>query len=310
MINLQSESELSCPSSDEHDQVMLPVIQVDRAQDMKYGSSIVAYLVREIFCAAPLSKLSPPHQMNPFREHIQVEEVSLKTKSGERLGAWVVVCKEKVPDLWVLALHGNSTNRYTFSQRYDIEKMIEKNVGVLIVDYRGFADSEGVPNKQAFLEDVAACFKYFRRRGIDTVGVLAYSLGTAIALEYLAVYYHREAGPGLSLKISKLVLVSPFASTTALLQEYQVWRIMQKFLPKSNEHAMRGLGYDSITNIKKIAIPTLIVHGSSDWIIPWQHGEQLSKAAGAVFVKVENASHSSVFKDPATWGLITSFFRE
>lgn len=274
-----------------------------------YKTVILGRLAKELFCGVPLSKIKLPRQRNPFKSHIRLKNARIRTRSGERLGAWVVCTSSRRPSHWVLVLHGNSTNRYTFSYLYEVERLVEEGVGVLIVDYRGFADSEGQPSKKAFVEDVAASVSYLKKRGVTSFGILGYSLGTAIALEYLGKYYarvkHRK-----SFEITRLVLVSPFISTVTLLQEYKLWNAIEAMLPASGEYAMFGLGYDSLKNIQRVSMPILIIHGTADWLIPWHHSKVLSEASGARFIKVHNESHNTVFRHAETWKYIADFFTE
>ncbi|KAI5190304.1 hypothetical protein NECID01_0896 [Nematocida sp. AWRm77] len=274
-----------------------------------YKAVILGRVIKELFCGIPLSKISLPHKKNPFSQHIYLKNTRILTRSGDKVGAWMAHSTKKSVSKWMLVLHGNSTNRYTFSYLYEIEKLIDQGVGVLIVDYRGFADSEGTPSKKAFLEDVMAAVMYLCKKGITSFGVLGYSLGTAIALEYLARRYSKEKKKN-GFEITKLILVSPFISTVALLQEYKLWNAVAALIPESKKYATWGLGYNSLENIKCVDMPVLVIHGTKDWLIPCSHGEVLSNACGARLIKIHNESHSTVFKHAKTWEYIADFFKE
>ncbi|KAI5166384.1 hypothetical protein NEIG_01248 [Nematocida sp. ERTm5] len=304
---MQKESEISTQSDEEFSPKLLLTPKLNASTDEEYLKAILlSRLIREIFCASGLSKIKmPAENKHPFKPHIQVRTVRIRTKSHEKIGAWAVHNTQKPVNHWALVLHGNSTNRNTFSQVYNIESLIEDGIGALIIDYRGFGDSEGSPSKSAFIEDVSASVKYFKKKGIFSISIIAYSLGTAIALEYLVQYAQKKS----SVVINRLVLVSPFSSTISLLREYTLWNIIESIIPKSKSYALHGLGYNSLENIKKIDIETLIIHGGADWLIPYTHGERLARSGKATFLKIEDETHSTIFKNSVTWKTIARFIR-
>ncbi|KAI5181230.1 hypothetical protein NEOKW01_1449 [Nematocida sp. AWRm80] len=307
MKDIGQETEQSTCSDDKSEQSLIksPELEVSTTADY-YKGIILSRLVKALFCATPLSKIRMPHGLNPFSKHISLKNIKIKTRSKCRLGAWVVTNTKKPVCRWAIVLHGNSTNRYTFSYLYDVEKLIEDGIGAVIIDYRGFGDSEGSPGRSAFIEDMNATVRYLIRKGIKAASLIGYSLGTAIALEYLAKSY--AISPP-ELIIDKLILISPFVSTVALLKEYKLWEIIESIIPESNNYAMYGLGFDSLKNIQSINISTLILHGTSDWLIPWHHSQMLSEASGATFIKVENETHNTIFKNPITWKAVSRFIQ-
>jgi len=263
-------------------------------------------LVRGIFCGAALSKIQQPANRNPFSSRVILENVRIETRSGDTLGAWTLYPAAARPKKWALVLHGNCTNRYTFSQLYDLETLVETGVCALVVDYRGFGDSEGRPSRSAFVEDVAACMSYLKGKNARRISILGYSLGSAIALDYLANYYNRVKHR-MTLKVGRIVLVSPFISTVALLREYKAWNLIEAVIPEISTYVRDGFGYDSLKSIKKVRMPILVVHGEEDWVVPWTHGEALSIASSSLFVKIDKKSHITVFRDPDVWKRVNSF---
>lgn len=277
------------------------------ASDEEYLKAVIlSRLIKDVFCASGLSKIRlPKKNTNPFKPYFFLDNIKITTKSKEKIGAWVVYNTKKPVNNWALVLHGNSTNRNTFSRLYNVESLIEEGVGVLILDYRGFGDSEGKPSRTAFIEDVSAGINYFRKKQIFSISIIAYSLGTAIGLEYLAGFYKKKN----PVRIDRLVLVSPFSSTISLLREYRVWNLIETVFPNSSGYAIHAFGYNSLQNIQKIKIVTLIIHGSDDWLIPCTHGEILAKNSNATFLKIEKETHSTIFKNPATWKTIAKFIQ-
>ncbi|KAI5185123.1 hypothetical protein NEHOM01_0628 [Nematocida homosporus] len=302
-----SDSEALSPSSDCTEVLLSPSIDPSvTQQESYYKALILSKVVKAIFCATPLSRVKMPTGKSPFKSHIRTKDIRIKTTSGESLGAWIVYNKKVPITRWVLVLHGNSTNRYTFSTLYDAERLIEHGTAALIVDYRGFGDSEGTASRKAFIEDVAACTKYLYKKKVTNISIVAYSLGTAIALDYLAKYYIKKKDH--QVVIAKVVLISPFLSTIQLLQEYRLWNMIESLIPDSSKYAQDALGFNSLESIKQLDLPILIIHGSSDWLIPEHHGRLLSEAGqSTLFLRIENESHSSLFGNPITWPSILQF---
>lgn len=272
-------------------------------------SILLSRTIRSLFCGTGFSRINLPKEgRSPFKPHIKIENVKIKTKSSEKIGGWLVSNENKSVKKWALVLHGNSTNRNSFSKRYNVEGMIEEGIGAFIIDYRGFGDSEGEPSKTAFMEDISAAIRHFKKMRIFSISIVGYSLGTAIALEYLAKYSKEKDHP---IKIEKIVLISPFLSTIDLLREYRIWNWIESVLPESNESALVGMGYDSLKNAEKISIKSLVIHGAHDWLIPCHHGETLSKSIeNSTFLKIENETHNSILKNPVTWKTIARFIEQ
>ncbi|KAI5172628.1 uncharacterized protein NEFER03_1684 [Nematocida sp. LUAm3] len=296
-------------SSEETEETVSISSDLSLTEENYYTALLISKITRSIFCGILLSKIKISQVLTiEERQHIQKKDIKISTKHGEKIGAWILSHRTKPNQGWVLVLHGNCTNRETFTTLYHIETLVEKGFSLLIIDYRGFGDSEGSPSRKAFIEDVSASIRYLRRKRVNSVSILAYSLGTAVALDYLA-NHHKKATTRLlnQVLIKKVVLVSPFTSTMELLREYTVWNIIEKLVPESARYANKGLGFDSLKNISKVSQPIFIVHGTKDWLIPESHSKALSKAAHASLLRVENETHNSIFDNPITWTKIIDF---
>ena len=66
----------------------------------------------------------------------------------------------------------------------------------------------------------------------------------------------------------------------------------------------------SWTSAPEIGVPTLLVHGSVDSIIPIAHGERLHAAftgGGAEMVAVAGAGHNDLLRRPEVWRELRRF---
>ena len=174
--------------------------------------------------------------------------------------------------------HGNGGN---IGDRVPWLKLLnDLGVHVLIFDYRGYGKSEGKPFEQGLYRDARAACEWWERerrpRGEKLV-LFGESLGGAVAV-------HIAAGT----PVDGLVLQSTFTSA----------RDMAKTMfPLGLLLPLTGLRFNSVEKISKIACPKLIIHGTSDEIIPFRLGQRLFDEAPPpkMFYAVPEAGHNDLF---------------
>jgi alpha-beta hydrolase superfamily lysophospholipase len=167
----------------------------------------------------------------------------------------------------ILYWHGNGE----IASDYDAVAPFYTGMGLtlLVADYRGYGVSTGTPSCSNLLSDAVAVFRaadgIFDHHGLapSRLYLMGRSLGSAAAIEVAA-----QAGAGLA----GLIVESGFADTFALLARLG-WRA---------EGTMEQ--HDGFGNGEKIAgvtVPTLIIHGEDDVLIPAQDGEKLFQRSSA-----------------------------
>jgi hypothetical protein len=197
--------------------------------------------------------------------------------NGDRLHAfWAPADDAQAPVL--LYLHGARWNLTGSVTR--IERWRKLGFHVLAIDYRGFGKStQASPSEQLAYEDAEAAWDYLAkaesRRARYIVG---HSLGGAIAAE-LAVRRPDASG---------LVLEATFTSIRDMV-EHTAWRFVPVGLILTQE-------FDTLSKVPRLRLPTLIVHGTSDRVVPYEMGERLYAAAAGPkrFIKVEGGSHHNL----------------
>lgn len=186
------------------------------------------------------------------------EEVWLRTSDGVTIHAWYVPGPKNGRTL--LFFHGNAGN---ISHRLDsLEIFNELGLNVLMVEYRGYGQSDGRPSERGTRLDARAAWEYLvAKRGVaaENIVVFGRSLGGAVAAQL--VRDRRPAG---------VVLESSFTSVPDIGTEIYPW------LPVRYLSTIR---YDSLAFIGEFEFPVLIVHGPKDDIIPFHHGRRLFEAA-------------------------------
>jgi alpha-beta hydrolase superfamily lysophospholipase len=200
---------------------------------------------------------SPPEGVTDF--FIPVEE-------GVRLGARLYLAEAKEPHL--LFFHGNGE----IASDYDPIGPVYNSYGIsfLVVDYRGYGRSTGIPTASNLLSDAHTIFRellaWLKKQ--DRTGpliIMGRSLGSAPALE-VGFSYQDE--------ISGLILESGFARTVPLLDRLGV--------ATATLGISEADGFSNFGKIRDIGKPTLIIHGQNDEIIPSQEADILLANAGTM----------------------------
>lgn len=161
-------------------------------------------------------------------------------------------------------------------------------LSLLVVDYRGYGWSTGVPLTTQLLPDAQIVFnnidKILRSNGIvphRQLFLMGRSLGSAPAI-YLAM---NKAG-----KLSGLIIESGYADAPSLFGRLGI-RIPDNL--KDDVTLPIGNG----DKIKEITIPTLVIHGEIDTLIPAYHGQTLYDNVNTphkTLVMIPNAGHNNV----------------
>lgn len=135
--------------------------------------------------------------------------------------------------------------------------------GWLVVNYRGYGLSGGVPSESAVVEDARRIYDYaVARPDVDTtrIVVLGRSLGSYVAVKLAA-----------SRPLAGTILATPFDSIAAVAEG------RYPFLPMG---LLMGGRYDSASIAPTITTPALFLLAGTDDVTPPQHGEALAKLWG------------------------------
>jgi fermentation-respiration switch protein FrsA (DUF1100 family) len=142
-------------------------------------------------------------------------------------------------------------------------------ITLLALDYRAYGTSGGSPTCSNLLSDALIVFgaveELFEGQGLapERLYAMGRSLGSAAAIEVASSRGDQLAG---------LIVESGFADTFALLQRLGVYA--------------RGAteprdGFDNASKMGTVTIPTLIIHGQNDVLIPAADGEELLHSCAA-----------------------------
>jgi pimeloyl-ACP methyl ester carboxylesterase len=213
----------------------------------------------------------------PERLLPDAREVTLHTKDGLDLGALLVPPAGRDRHLTVLVTHGNAGNR---TDRAPLaRRLAEEGFAVLLFDYRGYGGNEGSPSEKGLAADADAAYRYLvSEAGVpaDRLILFGESIGSAVATGLAT--RHRPAG---------LVLRSPFTSLAAVGGEHYPWLPVGLLLRDK---------YPVAEQIRRVDVPTAVVYGTGDTLVPPSQSRAVAEAAGgkARAVAVRGADHNDL----------------
>lgn len=223
---------------------------------------IIAYSVLgwSLYFLQPTFMYKPVRQVlySPEELNLDYENVALNTPDSLKLSAWFIPAKNAKTT--ILFCHGNGGN---IMHRLDtINIFNELGVNCFIFDYQGYGQSEGTPTEEGTYIDARTAYDWLTKDKIispDNVIIFGRSLGASIAAN-LASKVNAKA----------LVIESAFTSYVD---------IGKKFYPYMPVKWFARYSYQTIDCIKNVNCPVMVVHSSSDDLVPFEFGQELYQAA-------------------------------
>lgn len=206
-------------------------------------------------------------QPHPPSYHDTPEILKITTAGGRKISA--IYLPNPTAMFTLLVSHGNAED---LGDIHDwLEDLRSAGFSVLAYDYEGYGTSEGRPSEKATYNDESAAYDF-----------LAINLGTP---PDRIIVFGRSVGTGPAVQlatrrpVAALALQSPFLSAFRVLTRVPL------------------LPFDRFPNYKRIRhvhCPVLIMHGTSDSVIGFWHGQRLFELANEPkqFVAVSGADHN------------------
>jgi pimeloyl-ACP methyl ester carboxylesterase len=192
-------------------------------------------------------------------------------------------------DTVIVYCHGNKGNiDYYWTRQKLLANLGDKtNFGVLMIDYKGYGMSEGIPTEEGLIKDIDAGLSRLKEEGLtgDRLIIYGFSLGS-----YPATYLC--ANKNGALIPSKLILEAPFASTKVMVND------ASKLTMNNNYYT--STDFEVADLIKNVQQPLLWMHGEQDAFLSIKtHGEVVYKNYGGdstnkTAIRVSEANHSDL----------------
>lgn len=256
--------------------------------------SILALLLSLAGCSSMLFYPEPGLPFTPDKARLEYRDVNLTAADGTRLHGWWLPAKAGVPVKGtVLHLHGNGGNMsWHLGGSWWLP---EQGYQVLMLDYRGYGQSQGEPSLPAIYQDIQAAFDWLKAapevQGKPLV-VLGQSIGGALAVHYLAEHPDERS------RIKALVLDGVPASYRDVARNSlsNSWLTLPFRTPLSwfipdGDSAVNGLP-------RMAGTPMLIFHSMDDTLVPLVNGISVYKAAPPPRVlQLTRGGHVQTFAD-------------
>jgi uncharacterized protein len=177
----------------------------------------------------------------------------------------------------LLYYHGNGGN---ISHRLERVKLLVDALGVdvVLVDYRGYGQSNGRPNEAGLYADGAAIYGAARERGFAAEKIVLFgeSLGSAVAIEI-----------ALSHPCRAVILEAPFLSVPAMARA--IYPFLPSFLIRTR--------FDNGSKVVRLAVPKLIALAEHDDVVPPAQTRRLYEIAAPpkeLYV-IRGAAHNDTY---------------
>ena len=209
----------------------------------------------------------------PALDNIPYKDVEFESSDGVPLHGWLICPQNRAPRGTILFLHGNAENISTHAR--STLWLVKEGYEIFIFDYRGYGRSAGKPDIPGVHRDaMAAVDKLLMMPGVspERYVVLGQSLGGSIAVRAVAE-------TPLDKRPRALIIDSAFMSYRRIVRDVLsgFWLTWPIAWPAS---LFYGDEYSASRWIDKAGPgPVIIIHGTKDGIVPYQHGVKLYELA-------------------------------
>lgn len=225
----------------------------------------------------------PRKSRKPNKNTINAKYLEFSMDDGHKIGAILYHQEKSLPT--IVFFHGNgeiASDYHDFTQPF-----FNCGVNLLVCDFRGYGFSTGHPTYLKLLEDALPTFfaaqSWLDRENYNRkLVVMGRSLGSSCAS---MIAGHNPIG------LYGVIFESGFADTFRLMHE--LFRLNLPDLPQDFMDK-----YTNKTKIQNIKIPTLVIHGSNDFIVPYYQGEaiysNLSDDIWKKMITIQGAGHNNI----------------
>lgn len=203
----------------------------------------------------------------------------ISVDDGVEISCRLYFCDQASPS--ILYFHGNG--EVVSDHDYVAPEYNRLGINLFVADYRGYGSSKGTPTFSNLVRDahvISRVFKNILRECHHTgaIFVMGRSLGSIPALELASNYNEQMKG---------LIIESGLASLSSLMRRIGLSAEMVGLSPE----------FPNLTKIRDVHLPTLILHGEFDCLVPVTQGHALfdnSPAQDKRLMIIPNAGHNDI----------------
>jgi len=227
---------------------------------------------------------NPTRHRSPAEWKIPSEFIKLRTDDNVSICAWFMTqydfdLQRKVPT--ILCLHGNSGNIGHELPRW-ASFFRKLKVNLLVLEYRGYGESEGEPSEHGLYLDAKAGLEFLLSNpSTDNSKIFVYgqSLGGAVAVSLAADINTATQ------KIKGLIIENTFLSVSSMAERVF---LPLRFLPDVCFRPFLRSQWRTRDTILRVKIPTLFLSGLHDHLVGPEQMRELYKIAKKRLRNVSN----------------------
>ncbi|MFW2374056.1 MAG: alpha/beta hydrolase [Gammaproteobacteria bacterium] len=213
-----------------------------------------------------------PHLMTPDSLGILFDDIYIETEDKLTLHGWFLHAEHEVRAK-VLFFHGNGENISTHINL--VSWLTKHDYDVIAVDYRGYGQSQGVPDLKGSIDDVDAAVRYTIDELLgedEKLFVLGHSLGGGLSIAALAQNDYQG-------RVKALFSISAFSdyrdmTQDALSTSWLTWALQWPLsFTVNNDYSPKKM----VSEISPISF--VIMHAEDDHIVPAYHADVLFEHA-------------------------------
>ncbi|MHA1791814.1 MAG: alpha/beta hydrolase [Promethearchaeota archaeon] len=229
-----------------------------------------------------------------------VEAIEVDLDEEIRLGGLMFWNDKRYPTMVMFHGNGEITMDYLpFASVY-----MSCGVNLLILDFRGYGFSSGVPTLGSLIDDALPAFEKSKawlldRDAVPSFFVFGRSLGSICAV---------EIGSHVPEHLKGVIIESGFARTFKLLERL-LGHLPADMTPQVTEM------WSNEARLKKFKKPTLVIHGTMDMIVPFEESmiiiDAIPDDVYKKLVKIEGAGHNDIgLYDSEYFSPLATFIRK
>jgi alpha-beta hydrolase superfamily lysophospholipase len=231
-----------------------------------------------VYAPSAFIKKTPRQAKLPF------DNIALATDDGVNIQGWFVPAHgpeetfaTNSPPPTLLFFHGAVGNISDYLEKLHL--LHDMGLDVFTIDYHGYGKSGGAPSESGFASDALAAYFYLtEKRHVKPERIYLYGedLGAAVAID-------------LATKVPAAGLITEGASASVIEKIEEAWPLIPwQFLLRNK--------FDSLTKIRDVHIPLLIIHSVDDELVSFNDSRRLCALANEPKELVEiHGTHRDAF---------------
>ena len=211
------------------------------------------------------------------------DNIALMTDDGINIQGWFVPARapgEEAPATnapTLLFFHGGVGNMGDYIEK--VHLLHDMGLDVFTVDYHGYGKSGGAPSESGLTSDSLAAYSYLSQtRHVNAARLYLYGedLGAAVAID-------------LATRMPAAGLITEGASASIIEKIEEAWPLIPW------QYLLRNK-FDSLSKIREVHMPVLIIHSSDDDVVSFNDSRRLCALANEPKELVEiHGSHRDGF---------------